>query len=69
MSRIRTTIAAAVLVALTTIGVTLGMAGPASASADPGVCNDGVTLVIYYVGIGDQATASALMDTLAAMGC
>jgi hypothetical protein len=69
MYRIRTTVSTAALVALTTIGILFGTAGTASASADSGVCRDGGNLVVYYVNIGDQATASALMDTLVAMGC
>jgi hypothetical protein len=69
MSRIRTTVAAAALVALTAVGVSVGTAGTASAATDPGVCNDGIRLLIHYVDVGDQATASALFDTLIAMGC
>jgi hypothetical protein len=45
---------------------------PGTGHADgysPGVCRDGLRLVVHYVEVGDQATASALFDNLWAGGC
>jgi hypothetical protein len=69
MSRIHRTIAAAALVALTSIGVLVGTVGTASAAGGPAVCNDFGRILIYYVEVGDQATALALFDNMIAMGC
>ena len=56
------------LVALTSISVLAGTVGTASA-AGPAVCNDFGRMVIYYVEVGDQATALAVFDNMIAMGC
>jgi hypothetical protein len=69
MSRIHRTIAAAALVALTSIGAMVGTVGTASAAGGPAGCNDFGRILIYYVEVGDQATALALFDNMIAMGC
>jgi hypothetical protein len=54
---------------MTSVSVLLGTAGTASAVGGPAVCNDFGRILIYYVEVGDQATALALFDNMIAMGC
>ena len=68
MLRLRKFLPTTALVALTSISVLVGTVGTASA-AGPAVCNDFGRMVIYYVEVGDQATALAVFDNMIAMGC
>ena len=68
MLRFRKFLPTTALVAVTSIGVMIGTVGTASASG-PAVCNDFGRMVIIYVELGDQATASAVFDNMIAMGC
>jgi hypothetical protein len=68
MLRLRKFLPTTALVALTSISVLVGTVGTASA-AGPAVCNDFGRMVIYYVDVGDQATALAVFDNMIAMGC
>ena len=71
MSKIRSKIA--VVLAAAALALTIGLiavpAATASASADPGVCHDGIVLADYYFDIGDYATADAIFYNLVQMGC
>jgi hypothetical protein len=75
---------ATVLGALTVLGIATASAGTAHASTKAVAtnavvvdvtaesapdCEDGFTLLLYYTLIGDTATANALAENLAAMGC
>jgi len=68
MLRLRNLLPTTALVALASVSVLVGTAATASA-AGPAVCNDFGRMVIYYVEVGDQATASAVFDNMIAMGC
>ena len=67
MLRLRTFVPTAALVALMSIGLSVGTAGPASAG--PASCGDFFKILAYYESVGDQTTAGALFDNMKAHGC
>lgn len=69
MLRLRKFLPTTALVALASVSALVGTVGTASAAGGPAVCNDFGKILIYYVDVGDQATALALFDNMIAMGC
>ena len=65
MSKIRAKIGAGLLALTASFAII--SAGTAN-TADASVCDDGYTLVDYYAGIGDDATALAILANLRSMG-
>jgi hypothetical protein len=77
--KILAAIGATVFGALTVLGISAASPGTAHASTTAAVtnaavtneadCEDGFTLLMMYTLMGDTATADALAQNLAAMGC